>query len=146
MLRTRASFASARSHQRLVSFEQLCRTNTASQPSPDPLGQHTHLQNNAHWPRLQRKFRIKFSFLGNGQHLECSVQDSHFWSSIVKAPQKPSIKLPKITHISHFFKLSNSKLLTIPTSLFPVPHFPIQADAVGSLSESERRRDGETTV
>jgi hypothetical protein len=47
---------------------------------------------------------------GGWQHLECSAQDSHFWSTIDKAPQKPSIKLTKIAHISHFSKLSNPKL------------------------------------
>ena len=100
MLRTRVSFAYAHSRQDLVSLLPLCRTNIASQPSPDPLGQHTHLQNNAHWLRLQRKFRIKFSFLGNWQHLEFSAQDSHFWSSIDNAPRKPVMKLTKMLGIS----------------------------------------------
>jgi hypothetical protein len=47
---------------------------------------------------------------GGWQHLECSPQDSHFWPSIDKAPQKPAIKLTKIVHISHFSKLSSPKL------------------------------------
>ena len=74
--------------------------------------------------KASEKFRIKFSFLGNWQHLECSAQDSHFWSSIVKASQKPSIKLTKIALISHFSKLltPNSKLKTPNLKLFPIPH------------------------
>jgi hypothetical protein len=47
---------------------------------------------------------------GGWQHLEMFRTRFSFWSSIDKAPQKPSIKLTKIAHISHFSKLSNPKL------------------------------------
>ena len=57
-LRTCASFAYARNLQGLVSLQQLCRTNIASQPSPDPLGLHTHLQTNAHWLRLRSSWGL----------------------------------------------------------------------------------------
>jgi hypothetical protein len=33
--------------------------------------------------------------------IECYAQDSHFWSSVDKAPEKPAMKLIKIVHISY---------------------------------------------
>ena len=49
-------------------------TKIASQPSPDPLGLQTHLQNNAHWLRLRSSCGLSATW----QHLESSAQDSHF--------------------------------------------------------------------